>query len=165
MRGTGVEGWVGELNSGDARLAGPNSIPLASEIMRVQYHVIKSSIVDPRHHPVQGAQNRITLLHGINDAGQLSGVYHPNGTDSPARIFTAEGIEALPRTFPTPDQNMDPWVGGLDYSGVVFGQVTILHAPAHPEECGGHGHPHGTHCHCDSGYVQDPNDPGMCIPE
>lgn len=33
------------------------------------------------------------------------------------------------------------------------------------EECGGHGHLHGDHCHCDPGYRLDPNDPAQCIPE
>lgn len=35
----------------------------------------------------------------------------------------------------------------------------VLPAP----ECGGHGHLHGTECHCDSGYVIDPQDEGNCI--
>lgn len=34
-----------------------------------------------------------------------------------------------------------------------------------PVECGGHGHAHGDHCHCDPGYKPDPNDAMNCIPE
>ena len=33
------------------------------------------------------------------------------------------------------------------------------------EECGGHGHLHGSHCHCDPGYQVDPQDPANCISE
>ncbi|WP_181197578.1 hypothetical protein [Enhygromyxa salina] len=33
------------------------------------------------------------------------------------------------------------------------------------EECGGHGHLHDGHCHCDPGYELDPEDPTQCIPE
>ena len=32
-------------------------------------------------------------------------------------------------------------------------------------ECGGHGHAHGSQCHCDAGYKIDPNDSLNCIPE
>ncbi len=32
-----------------------------------------------------------------------------------------------------------------------------------PEVCGGHGHRHGNHCHCDPGYRLDPTDPLNCI--
>lgn len=39
------------------------------------------------------------------------------------------------------------------------------HGGGGDEECGGHGHLHGDHCHCDDGYVQDPNDASQCIPE
>ena len=33
------------------------------------------------------------------------------------------------------------------------------------EECGGHGHLHGDVCHCDEGYVLDPDDPTNCVSE
>lgn len=33
-----------------------------------------------------------------------------------------------------------------------------------PVVCGGHGHRHGNHCHCDPGYRVDPQDPLNCIP-
>ena len=33
------------------------------------------------------------------------------------------------------------------------------------EECGGHGHLHGSHCHCAPGYQVDPQDPANCISE
>jgi hypothetical protein len=33
------------------------------------------------------------------------------------------------------------------------------------EECGGHGHLHGSACHCDDGYQVDPDDSANCIPE
>jgi hypothetical protein len=32
------------------------------------------------------------------------------------------------------------------------------------EPCGGHGHLHGDHCHCDPGYRVDPDDKKNCIP-
>ena len=32
-----------------------------------------------------------------------------------------------------------------------------------PAECGGHGHAHGNHCHCDPGYRPDPDDPLNCV--
>jgi hypothetical protein len=32
-----------------------------------------------------------------------------------------------------------------------------------PPECGGHGHLHGTSCHCDPGYRLDPMNPRNCI--
>lgn len=32
-------------------------------------------------------------------------------------------------------------------------------------ECSGHGHLHGTTCHCDTGYQVDPDDPSQCIPQ
>lgn len=31
-------------------------------------------------------------------------------------------------------------------------------------ECGGHGHLHGSTCHCDAGYQVDPQNPANCIP-
>ncbi len=31
--------------------------------------------------------------------------------------------------------------------------------------CGGHGEPHGDHCHCDEGYAPAPGDPHACVPE
>lgn len=31
-------------------------------------------------------------------------------------------------------------------------------------ECGGHGHEHDGHCHCDAGYMTDPQDPLNCVP-
>jgi len=105
----------------------------------------------------------ITALSGVNNAGKMAGLYNPQGNDAPARVFTASGPTALAHTYPTPDPNLDPWVSGLTDANHVYGSVTILHAPSTPEECGGHGHLHGTQCHCDSGYQQDPDDPGMCI--
>jgi len=116
---------------------------------------------DVRPYLVTGGH--ITALSGINDAGKLAGLYNPQGNAAPARVFTAAGPTALSRTFPTPDPNLDPWVSGITNADHVYGSVTILHTPSTPEECGGHGHLHGTQCHCDAGYQQDPDDPGMCI--
>jgi hypothetical protein len=59
---------------------------------------------------------------------------------------------------------LQPWVDGIDNLGRIFGHASIDHTAADPEECGGHGHLHGTSCHCDTGYKQDPLDEGMCIP-
>lgn len=42
-------------------------------------------------------------------------------------------------------------------------EATLTAAPM-SEECGGHGHLHGDHCHCDLGYVIDPADPMNCVP-
>lgn len=42
----------------------------------------------------------------------------------------------------------------------------VLEAPEEPgPECSGHGHQHGSACHCDPGYRNDPEDPTRCIPE
>jgi hypothetical protein len=106
----------------------------------------------------------LTTLNGVNDDGMLAGTYYPEGIEGLPRVFTATGPSATPRTHPTPDANLEPWVDGLDNLGRIFGHVIIRHVPNNPEECGGHGHLHGTECHCDSGYKQDPADPGMCIP-
>lgn len=34
-----------------------------------------------------------------------------------------------------------------------------------PPECGGHGHLHGSTCHCDPGYRLDPTNPRNCVPQ
>lgn len=39
------------------------------------------------------------------------------------------------------------------------------HGHDHAEECGGYGHLHGDHCHCDDGYTVDPDDHTMCVAE
>jgi len=113
--------------------------------------------------PYQIAGGHLTTLNGINDAGMLAGTYYPQGIDGHPRVFSASGPSASPRTYPTPQENLEPWVDGLDNLGRIFGHVIVSHAANNPEECGGHGHLHGTQCHCDSGYQQAPNDPGMCI--
>lgn len=104
-----------------------------------------------------------TTLNGINDAGVLAGTYYPQGVEGLPRVFSASGPTAPPRTYPTPQNNLEPWVDGIDNLGRIFGHVIVTHTPADPEECGGHGHLHGTACHCDTGYVQDPEDEGVCI--
>jgi hypothetical protein len=104
-----------------------------------------------------------TTLNGINDHGVLAGTYYPQGLDGNPRVFRASSATAVPRTIPAPQANIQPWVDGIDNLGRIFGHVTILHVAADPEECGGHGHLHGTACHCDTGYKQDPGDEGMCI--
>ncbi len=43
--------------------------------------------------------------------------------------------------------------------------TAIMTAASGGEECGGHGHAHGDHCHCDEGYVPDPADDTRCVPE
>ncbi|MEZ4433640.1 MAG: hypothetical protein R3F65_14625 [bacterium] len=43
-------------------------------------------------------------------------------------------------------------------------EATLAAAPMN-EECGGHGHLHGDHCHCDPGYMVDPEDPANCVPD
>lgn len=115
--------------------------------------------------PFRVTGNRITVLSGINNDGTIAGMYHPDGPDSTARVFTMDGPEGAPYTLLTSDPNLDPWVVGITDGGIVYGAVTVMHAPQDPEECGGHGHLHGTQCHCDSGFRQDPDDPGMCIPD
>ncbi len=39
------------------------------------------------------------------------------------------------------------------------------HDRDHAEECGGFGHLHGDHCHCNEGYKQAPDDHAMCVAE
>jgi hypothetical protein len=103
-------------------------------------------------------------LNGINDAGQMAGLYWPNGLEGKPAVFTLDAWGGTPGTHPLPSVTLQPWVDGMDELGRVFGHVIIDHAPADASECGGHGHLHGTECHCDPGYQQDPDDPGMCIP-
>ncbi len=114
--------------------------------------------------PYQIPGGHLTTLNGINDSGMLAGTYYPDGIEGLPRVFMANSPSALPRTYPTPDANVEPWVDGLDNLGRVFGHAIVRHVPNAPEECGGHGHLHGTQCHCDTGYKQDTNDPGMCVP-
>ncbi len=106
-----------------------------------------------------------TTLNGIADDGMLAGTYYPQGLEGRPRVFTAASPTATPKTIPAPQATLEPWVDGIDNLGRVFGHVIIHHAPLDPTECGGHGHLHGTSCHCDPGYKQDPEDEGMCIPE
>lgn len=113
--------------------------------------------------PYRIAGGHLTTLNGINDSGMLAGTYYPQGIEAAPSVFSATGPAASPRTYPTPQNNLEPWVDGLDNLGRIYGHVVVGHMPTSPEECGGHGHLHGTQCHCDSGYQQDPGDPGMCI--
>lgn len=45
--------------------------------------------------------------------------------------------------------------------------VQLLALPSGEEEpeCSGHGHVHGSVCHCDAGYQVDPQDSERCVPE
>ena len=109
-----------------------------------------------------------TSLNGITESGRMAGLYWPDGIVEAPSVFTLEAWGATPRTHPLPNSTLEPWVDGMVDDpadmGWVFGHVIIDHAPADPSECGGHGHLHGTECHCDPGYEQDPDDAGMCIP-
>jgi hypothetical protein len=107
--------------------------------------------------------NHPTTLNGINDSGMLAGTYYPAGLEGMPRVFSAKGPGATPRTHPAPQSRLEPWVDGIDNQGRIFGHVIVHHEATDPEECGGHGHLHGTSCHCDTGYKQDPEDEGMCI--
>ena len=51
----------------------------------------------------------------------------------------------------------------LSMSFVWDAPLVVRQAPA--QECGGHGHLHGDHCHCDAGYKVDPQDSKNCIPQ
>jgi hypothetical protein len=107
--------------------------------------------------------NHPTTLNGINDSGLMAGTYYPAGIDGLPRVFSIASPTATPRTHPSPVTYLQPWVDGIDNKGRIFGHATIDHTAADPTECGGHGHLHGTACHCDTGYKQDPEDEGMCI--
>jgi len=50
--------------------------------------------------------------------------------------------------------------GGKRLRVAPWGWSAVLQQP----ECGGHGHLHGSSCHCDAGYRRDPQDPLNCIP-
>jgi hypothetical protein len=61
----------------------------------------------------------------------------------------------------------------LETTDVVDGQTlridswsfltTVQDGEGPDAECGGHGHSHGSYCHCDPGYRTDPDDPMNCI--
>ncbi len=114
-------------------------------------------------HPYDRQHGMSTSLTATNDKGMLAGIYFPS-VESSGIIFTANSTSATPRDHAMPFEGLDPWVSGMDNRGRVFGSITIKHAPNNPNECGGHGHLHGTKCHCDAGYKQDPNNEGNCIP-
>jgi hypothetical protein len=46
----------------------------------------------------------------------------------------------------------------LSVAGFAWNVVLV------PPECGGHGHLHGSTCHCDPGYRVDPANPRNCVP-
>lgn len=96
--------------------------------------------------PQPGATLQLDALGGVGEAltGQLR--------DAVLRPVTID-----PNTYQTSDAPGAP----LPLAALAF-DVT-LDAP--PAECGGHGSAHGSHCHCDPGYVPDPADPLNCIPE
>lgn len=105
-----------------------------------------------------------TTLNGNTETGEFAGLYWAEGLAGKPTVFTLEDWAATPATHPLPGTTLEPWVDGMADNGWVFGHVIIDHTPVNSDECGGNGHLHGTECHCDTGYVQDPNDAGMCIP-
>jgi len=50
-------------------------------------------------------------------------------------------------------------------TGICHEHTDEAHCEDQSEECGGHGHIDGDHCHCDTGYVLDPDDPLNCVSE
>ncbi|WAS91871.1 hypothetical protein [Nannocystis punicea] len=43
-------------------------------------------------------------------------------------------------------------------------EATLASESSGEAECGGHGHEHDDQCHCDPGYMTDPQDPLNCVP-
>jgi hypothetical protein len=116
--------------------------------------------------PYQAEGGAPTDLTGINNHGELAGAVYTNGTDAASTVFILGELGAQPAVYPLPRRDLDPNVLGISDGGLVFGSVHRLELPENPDddECGGHGHLHGTVCHCDDGYTVDPDDPGNCIP-
>lgn len=50
-------------------------------------------------------------------------------------------------------------------TGVCHEHADEAHCETQSLECDGHGHLESGECHCDTGYVQDPDDPLSCISE
>ncbi|MBX3199797.1 MAG: hypothetical protein KF894_16800 [Labilithrix sp.] len=99
--------------------------------------------------PVEGGSvslSRIELEEGGVVAGALDDV-----------VLREVQIGVDGKTQPVPDGET------LCISAHTF--AASMTAASGGEECGGHGHPHGDHCHCDEGYVPDPADDKRCIPE
>ncbi len=116
-----------------------------------------------------------TTITGINDDGRIAGHVH-QADDTPMTAYSADladpdgtlELHPLPddvtAMLSTPGTGASVW--GIDHQGRIFGALFITDPEpelwSEDEPCGGHGHLHGTECHCDDGYVLDPDDPGMC---
>ncbi len=120
----------------------------------------------------------------------LTGCTIRNGQPECERTFMprAEGQMRLDAIGASPGERLSGEVGGLVFQEVSIGedfqtevvdagqtleldswsfdiQLDSLDGSGGPDEvCGGHGHLHGSHCHCDPGYRIDPMDPTRCIP-
>jgi hypothetical protein len=117
-----------------------------------------------------------TTITGINDDGRIAGHVHQT-EDAPLTAYSADlaDPEGTLELHPLPDEvatmlstpGTGASVWGSDDQGRPFGAVFITDPEPElwddDEPCGGHGHLHGAECHCDDGYVMDPDDPGMCL--
>lgn len=65
-----------------------------------------------------------------------------------------------------PDFQTTPVVGGIELELMPWRFEAVIEDAQEPppqQVCGGHGHLHGNHCHCDPGYRLDPTNPLNCI--
>jgi hypothetical protein len=117
-----------------------------------------------------------TSVVGITDDGLVAGhvsqeddstmvAYSANLDDPDGTLELYQLPDEITALLSTPGTVANVW--GSDSTGRIFG--TLFLTDPEPElwdedgVCGGHGHLHGTECHCDDGYSQDPDDPAVCI--
>lgn len=119
-----------------------------------------------------------TAVLGINDAGTIVGYLNETSGD-PMVVFTAalDDPEGSLQRHELPAEVVavlsTPGTGaatsGVDAQGRVYGTLFLTDPePALWEDeeiCSGHGHLHGADCHCDAGYIPDPDDSAACIPD
>jgi hypothetical protein len=102
-----------------------------------------------RYMPVFAAGKTVTFSAMGKRAGERF-----TGTVNQALEFREVTINT--QTFATTDV---PNGKRLSVAGFTF-DVALQ-----PPECGGHGHLHGSTCHCDPGYRLDPTNPRNCVPQ
>lgn len=119
-------------------------------LLETQCHSHGSDLHCERTYMPKSGRFSLTKLDKVADgrfAGQLDDM-----------VFQLVTID--PQTLETTPAANAPEVK-LSMSFVWDAPLSVNQAPA--PECGGHGHLHGDECHCDEGYVVDPQDSKNCI--
>lgn len=76
---------------------------------------------------------------------------------------TIEGVTLREVTI-SEDFSTTPVPGGETIALATWSfEATLTEESGGDEECGGHGHEHDGQCHCDDGYMIDPQDPLRCV--